>query len=210
MLVIGLTGGIGSGKSTVAKLFAEKGITIIDTDQLARHFTMPGQDALYAIVRKFGESILLADKTLDRAQLRRYIFTDPAKRQWLEELLHPLIRAETKRLIESAQSPYTIVVIPLLFETKPNPLINRILVVDATEAQQLARAMLRDGLSEEDVQRIVHTQVSRRYRLDAADDIIINNGDFKQLSQQVDELHSYYLEFIIDRHGNIDKKGGET
>src|SRR5579862_1370806 len=101
MLVIGLTGGIGSGKSTVAKLFAEKGITVIDTDQLARHFTLPGQPALQAIVTKFGESILLPDKTLDRAQLRHYIFADPAKRQWLEELLHPLIRAETKRLIES-------------------------------------------------------------------------------------------------------------
>lgn len=194
MLVIGLTGGIGSGKSTVAKLFAEKGITVIDTDQLARHFTMPGQDALYAIIQKFGESILLPDKNLDRAQLRHVIFSDPAKRQWLEELLHPLIRAETKRLIESAKSSYCIVVIPLLFETKPNPLINRTLVVDATEAQQIARAMLRDGLSEEDIQGIIRTQVTRRVRLDAADDIIINDGSLEQLSQQVDELHRYYLE----------------
>ena len=196
MLVIGLTGGIGSGKSTVAKLFAEKGITVIDTDQLARQFTMPGQDALYAIIQKFGESILLPDKTLDRAQLRNVIFSNPTKRQWLEELLHPLIRAETKRLIESARLPYCIVVIPLLFETKPNPLINRTLVVDATEAQQIARAKLRDNLSEEEIQRIIRTQVARRVRLDAADDIIINDESLEKLSQQVDELHHYYLEIV--------------
>lgn len=193
MLVVGLTGGIGSGKSTVAKLFAEKGITVIDTDQLARDLTLPGQPALNKIVAEFGKNILLPDKTLNRAELRQQIFTDPAKRRWLEELLHPLIRAETKRLIESAKSPYCIVVIPLLFETKPNPLINRILVVDATEEQQITRAKTRDRLTEKEIQAIIHTQVARQHRLDNADDIILNDGDLKHLIPQVEKLHLYYL-----------------
>lgn len=193
MLVVGLTGGIGSGKSTVAKLFAEKGVTVIDTDQLARDLTLSGQPALNKIVAEFGKNILLSDKTLNRAALRQQVFTDPSKRRWLEELLHPLIRAETKRLIESAKSPYCIVVIPLLFETKPNPLINRILVVDATEEQQITRAKTRDRLSEKEIQAIIHTQVARQHRLDNANDIILNDGDLKHLIPQIEKLHLYYL-----------------
>ncbi len=193
MLIVGLTGGIGSGKSTVAKLFAEKGITVIDTDQLARDLTLPGQTALNKIIAEFGKNILLPDQTLNRAQLRQQIFTDPSKRRWLEDLLHPLIRAETKRLIESAKSPYCIVVIPLLFETQANPLINRTLVVDATEEQQIKRAKTRDHLSEKEIQAVINTQVTRQHRLNNTDDIISNNGELKDLIDQVEKLHIGYL-----------------
>lgn len=192
MLVIGLTGGIGSGKSTVARLFAEKGVTIIDTDQLARDITLPGQEALAKIIEKFGKGILLPDKTLDRSQLRKIVFTDLHKRQWLEQLLHPLIRAETQRRIESATSPYCMVVIPLLLETKPNPLVKRILVVDLPEEQQLLRAHLRDQLPEKEISAIMRSQVTREQRLAAADDVIDNHGTLAELIPQVEKLHQSY------------------
>jgi len=195
MLVIGLTGGIGSGKSTVANLFAEKSITVIDTDQLARDVTLPGQAALHKIVEKFGEGILLPDKTLNRAQLRKIIFADPHKRRWLEKLLHPLIRTEMQQLIAATKSPYCIVVIPLLLETEPNPLIKRILVVDALEEQQIWRAKMRDNLSEGEIKAIIYTQVTREQRLAAADDIIYNNGTLEELALQVEKLHQLYQAF---------------
>lgn len=194
MLVVGLTGGIGSGKSTVAKLFEERGITVVDTDQLARELTLPGKPALNEIVAKLGEEILLNDKTLDRAQLRKRIFLDSSLRSWLEGLLHPLIRAETKRLLDMAQSRYSIVVIPLLFEAKSNPLINRILVVDALEEQQVQRAKLRDRLSEKEIQAIMNTQVTRQQRLEKADDVILNDGMLEHLIPQVEKLHLFYLQ----------------
>lgn len=194
MLVVGLTGGIGSGKTTVAKLFAEQGVAVIDTDQLARELTLPGQLALNVIVEKLGENILLADKTLDRTQLRHKIFLDASLRSWLEGILHPLIRAETKRLLEMSESAYSIVMIPLLMETKPNPLINRVLVVDATEEQQISRAKVRDKLSEKDIQVIMDTQVSRQQRLEKADDIILNDGELKHLIPQIEKLHVQYLQ----------------
>lgn len=193
MLVIGLTGGIGSGKSTVANLFAEKGITVIDTDQLARDITLPGQAALHKIVEKFGAGILLPDKTLNRAQLRKVIFADPHKRRWLEKLLHPLIRAEMQQLIAVATPPYCVVVIPLLLETAPNPLIKRILVVDAPEEQQIQRAKRRDKLSEEEIKAIINTQVTREIRLATADDIIYNDKTREQLFSQIEKLHQAYL-----------------
>lgn len=199
MLVIGLTGGIGSGKTTVAKLFEEKNITVIDTDQLSRELTRPDQPALKLIIEKFGESILLADKTLDRAQLRQKIFLDPSSRVWLEELLHPLIRAETKRLLQLSRSPYAIVVIPLLMETKPNPLINRVLVVDSPEELQISRAKIRDRLLEKNIRDIMDTQVSRKHRLENADDIIVNDGDLGHLIPQVERLHLQYLQMAEDQ-----------
>jgi dephospho-CoA kinase len=193
MLVIGLTGGIGSGKSTVAELFSAKGITIIDTDQLARHITLPDQPAFKKIVAKWGQSILLPDHTLDRAQLRKIIFANPAKRRWLEQLLHPLIRSAMEHLIKVAKPPYCIAVVPLLLETKPNPLIKRILVVDITEEKQTARTQTRDKASIQDIQAILATQVSRAQRLAAADDIIYNNNTLEELIPQVDRLHQFYL-----------------
>lgn len=193
MLVIGLTGGIGSGKSTVAELFKKKGVTIIDTDQLARDAIQTNQSAFKKIIEKFGSAILLKDNTLNRAELRKIVFKNPEKRLWLEQLLHPLIRAEMQRQIESATSNYCIAVIPLLIETMPNPLINRILVVDTSETQQLQRAGMRDQLSEADIAAIIKSQVSREKRLAAAEDVIHNNGTVEELMPQVEKYHQLYV-----------------
>lgn len=193
MLLIGLTGGIGSGKSTVAALFAAKGIKIIDTDQLARDVIQPNSNALKQIVEKFGPEILLKNGNLDRLAVRKKVFANSDDRVWLEKLLHPLIRAEIKNQIEHATSPYCIVVIPLLLETEPNPLINRILIVDALEAQQIQRAKKRDNLTTDDILAVMKTQVSRKQRLEKANDIIYNDGEIAGLATQVEKLHQFYF-----------------
>ena len=193
MLVIGLTGGIGSGKTTVARLFAEKNVPIIDTDQLARDLTQPESSALQEIVRLFGHDILLPNGALNRSKLRSIVFSDKNKRTQLEQVLHPLIRYETLRQIESAKSPYCIVVIPLLFETEANPLIQRVLVVDTPEELQLSRTIKRDHVSEQEVTAILNAQVSREKRLSLANDIIRNDGVFEDLVPEVEKLHQRYL-----------------
>lgn len=192
MLVIGLTGGIGSGKSTVARLFQEKGIAIIDTDLLARKVVQPTAAAFNAIVEKFGRQLILPDGTLNRNELRNLVFTDEKNRIWLEQLLHPLIYAEMQRHIADATSSYCIAVIPLLLETGSHPLINRILVVDATEEEQIQRATSRDHLPEEEIKAILAAQINRQARLAAADDIIINHS-MNDLPMQVEKLHQFYL-----------------
>lgn len=192
MLVIGLTGGIGSGKSTVAQLFAEKGITVIDSDQLARDVTQPGKPALNEIQEHFGSGLINENGSLNRTTLRKIIFGNDNERVWLEQLLHPLIRAEMKKQIEKSTSNYCIVVIPLLFETTPNPLINRILVVDTHEKEQINRVLKRDSSSPEEIQLILKSQVSRAKRLEFADDIIENTGSISELIPQVNRLHHYY------------------
>ena len=193
MLVIGLTGGIGSGKTTVANLFADLGVDVIDTDQLSRDVTKSGQGALKKISEHFGPKILQSNGSLDRTALRKIIFTDDNARRWLEELLHPLIRAEMKRQIDSSTSTYCIVVIPLLIETKPNSLIDRILVVDTSEDLQLERTKKRDNSSEKEVAAILNTQVNREKRLAAAHDIIENHGSLDDLVSQVKKLHEFYM-----------------
>jgi len=195
--VLGLTGGIGSGKTTVAALFSKRGIPIIDTDQLAREITEPGQPALKEIVDHFGVKILEQDHTLNRSKLRKIIFENPTERQWLEKLLHPLIRAQMQEKIQQYSSPYCIVVIPLLFETTPNPLIKRVLVVDASPLQQVERTIARDQVSREHVEAILKTQLSREEKLKKADDIIYNDGDLKHLETQVEKLHKMYCDNIV-------------
>jgi dephospho-CoA kinase len=195
-LVVGLTGGIGSGKSTVADLFHSLGVTVIDTDQLARDVVEPHTAAFDTIVKRFGETVVSAQGGLNRKALREMIFADPLARKWLEELLHPLIRAEMARQVTAATSPYCIAVIPLLFETTPNPLINRILVVDAKEDLQIKRATDRDKESAPKIEAILANQASRDTRLQGADDVIYNDKHLADLIPQVEKLHELYLSLV--------------
>jgi len=194
MLRIGLTGGIGSGKSSVAALFADLGVPIIDMDVLAREVVMPGQPALQEIKKIFGVQICNDDGELNRRELRDIIFADPDKRKQLEDIVHPRIRERAKNLIDELGTPYCIIVIPLLFETGRQDTIDRILVVDTSIENQLQRTMQRDNISEDYVQNIIATQVDRQTRLDQADDVINNTGDIIRLKDQVNRLHQRYLE----------------
>lgn len=193
MLVVGLTGGIGAGKTLVASLFAKHGIPIIDADVIARELTQPKQPALLAIVQHFKEQLLLTDGTLDRAKLRKIIFNDPKQRHWLESLLHPLIRDEMVQQIKQVKMSYCIAIIPLLFEVEFYSFINRILVVDATENLQIERVLKRDNISKTELDAILKTQANRLDRVARAQDLITNNGSLEALNEQVEKLHEKYL-----------------
>jgi dephospho-CoA kinase len=192
MLVIGLTGGIGSGKSTVADLFADLGVPIIDADAKAREVTQPDKPAFLNIVKHFGDDILLSNGTLDRAKLRNIIFSDSKERLWLENLLHPLIREEMQHEINHLTGPYCIAVIPLLLEVEFYSFINRILVVDASLDAQIVRVMTRDKMNKLAVEAILKTQATRVDRKARAQDIIINDGTLADLIPQVEKLHEKY------------------
>ena len=194
-LVVGVTGGIGSGKSTAARLFAECGAGLVDTDEIALRLTQPGQPAVAEIARRFGPEYLTPAGALDRQRMRSHVFSDPGAKAQLEAILHPLIRMQVAEQVRASDAPYVLVLIPLLVETGGYPtLVQRVLVVDADEAVQIARTMARSALSEEQVRGIMRTQASREQRLAAADDIIDNNGDLEQLRLQVQALHARYLE----------------
>lgn len=193
-LVIGLTGGIGSGKSTVADCFSDLGVPVIDTDILARELVEPGQPALAEIIKAFGEECLSADGSLDRDYLREQVFSDPGLRKKLEAILHPAIRNLVRERIEAVSTPYCITVIPLLLETRQTDLVDRVLVVDAEESSQLDRVMARDQLSKAAVTAIMHTQTDRETRLAAADDIILNDSSLESLKDKVQTLHTRYME----------------
>ncbi|MDA8561997.1 dephospho-CoA kinase [Gammaproteobacteria bacterium] len=193
MLTIGLTGGIGSGKSTVAELFKSKNINIIDTDQIAKDITQINTKAYNEIVKKFGSEVLTTEKNLNRIKLRKLIFTNLSNKIWIEKLLHPIIRNETIKQIKLTKSKYCIIVIPLLIETLPNTLIDRILVVDATEQQQINRAILRDKQSDIDINNIIKNQVTRAERIKFADEVITNTGSTSDLINKVDSLHKFYI-----------------
>lgn len=194
--VVGLTGGIGSGKTAVAEAFAALGIEIVDTDALAHRLSAPGQPGLAAIRTAFGQSMLTANGELDRAALRRRVFTDAAARERLESILHPLIRAEAERDIRAWSGAYGLVVVPLLIERGGlRSIIDRILVVDCPEEEQVRRVVRRSGLAPEEVRAIMATQVTRGERLAAADDIIDNGGDSSSIAHQVRALDRRYREF---------------
>lgn len=194
MLVVGLTGGVGSGKSTVATLFAKHGVPIIDADVVAREVTAPDTQDFAKIVKHFGAGIVLPDGTLNRGQLRQLIFKDPKQRLWLEKLLHPSIRTEMQKKLNEINAPYCIAVIPLLLEVEFYYFINRILVVDAPEAEQIRRVMQRDSATKSDVEAILDSQASRIDRRSKAHDIITNDGKLEDLNAQVDKLHETYTQ----------------
>lgn len=192
-LVIGLTGGIASGKTAITQLFAKRGAPILDTDEFAKALCQPGEGVFDAIVERYGNNIL-KDGLLDRAQLRNIIFNEPEEKQWLEALLHPLIRDKVKQEIQKIHFPYCIVAIPLLTENYPYPLIDRVLVIDCSEEIQLKRLIQRDSISLELAKKILLNQASRQNRLAIANDIIENEGSLEELEQKVEALHQFYLQ----------------
>jgi len=193
-LVIGLTGGIGSGKSTVAAEFSKLGVPVIDTDRLARELVAPGQPGLQEIVAHFGPRALGNHGELDRDYLRTRIFSDSSDKQTLEAILHPRIRQRVREWLATITSPYCIVVIPLLLETSQTDLVDRILVVDAPENEQLKRVAARDGLSHNAISGIMAAQADRKTRLSAADDIIANDADHDALVERIRELHLQFMD----------------
>lgn len=191
--ILGLTGGIGSGKSAAAEHFSALGVHMVDADHAARWVVEPGRPALTKIVDRFGETMLLPDGQLNRAALRERIFTSEEERRWLEQLLHPLIGEEIVANLARAESPYAILVSPLLVESGQYRLTQRVLVVDTPEHLQLERTMRRDQVSEEQVRAILKAQAAREDRLKHAHDVLLNDGDLSHLHQQVERLHQFYL-----------------
>ena len=192
-MLVGLTGGIGSGKSAAADRFVTLGITIVDADLASRAVVEPGQPALAQIVEHFGSQILQHHGSLDRTALRHLVFADYKQRQWLQSLLHPLISAYTKTQIEVATSAYVLLVNPLLIESRQHLWCDRVLVIDVPEALQVSRTMDRDDNTREQVDNIMRAQASRAQRLEAADDVISNDQDLAHLHSQVDQQHIKYL-----------------
>jgi len=193
-LVVGLTGGIGSGKSAAAEEFGRLGATVVDTDAIAHELTQSGGAAIGEIRRRFGSAYVEPTGAMDRAKMRALVFRDPAAKRKLEQLLHPMIRAESERRIAAASGPYVIHVVPLLVESAEyRQRVARVLVVDCPEAVQVERVRRRSSLSEEEVRRIIGAQIKSEVRLTAADDVIDNAGTLDALHKQVRELHVRYL-----------------
>jgi dephospho-CoA kinase len=191
---VGLTGGIGSGKSAAATLFGKLGAAIVDTDEISHQLTAPGGAALPALKRQFGPTSISADGGLDRAHMRGLVFHDAAAREKLEAILHPLIRQRTRDGIVAARAPYVIVVVPLLFETGSYlDIVKRVVVVDCEEDTQVRRVVARSGIATDEVRRIMAAQLPRSERLKRADDVLDNNGSLDALKPQVARLHDRYL-----------------
>jgi dephospho-CoA kinase len=194
-LVVGLTGGIGSGKSAAAEEFGRLGATVVDTDAIAHELTQAGGGAMPEVRRLFGDDFVDGHGAMDRARMRALAFRDPAARRRLEALLHPLIRAESERRIATAGGAYVIHVVPLLVESRDyRRRVSRVLVVDCPEDLQMARVRQRSSLADDEIQRIIRSQASREERLAAADDVIDNSGTLDALHKQVRALHARYLE----------------
>jgi dephospho-CoA kinase len=199
---VGLTGGIGSGKSTVARAFEAHGVEVIDADALAHRLTATGGAALPAIRAAFGTEVIDESGALDRARMRRLAFADVGARKRLEAILHPMIRAETERLARCARSRYVVLMIPLLVESgEPRARCDRVLVVDCPEEEQIRRVTARSGLPRAEVEAIMATQASRADRLAAADDVVDNAGDPETIGPQVEALHRRYLELAARSAG---------
>ena len=192
MLKIGLTGGIGCGKSTVCHLFSELGVPIIDADQIAHALVEPGKPALIALGNNFGPQILHADGSLNRASLRDLVFSQPEQRLRLNAIMHPLVYAQIEQEINKLAQPYCIIAVPLLLETEQAQRVDRVLVIDCDKTTQIQRVKLRDQLKTEQIQAIIDSQMPRSQRLNLADDIIDNSTTSDQLAEQVKRLHNSY------------------
>jgi dephospho-CoA kinase len=191
--IVGITGGIGSGKSAVSDRFNKLGIAIVDADLASRVVVEPGKPALDSIKDHFGGDIILGDGNMNRALMREIVFKDPTEKTWLEQLLHPLIDDEIETDLKSSTTAYAILVSPLLIEINQIRFTHRVLVVDAPPEVQIQRTMNRDNNSEEQVRAIINSQTSREVRLEHADDVIVNDGNFAKLDEEVDSLHRKYL-----------------
>lgn len=201
-LCIGLTGGIGSGKTSAAEIFRELGAAVVDTDEIAHALTRAGGAAVDAIRKAFGDDYVDADGALDRRKMRATVFSDAAARRKLEEILHPLIREQAGLRIAAAPGPYVVLVVPLLLETGAyRRLVSRVLVVDCEEALQIARAAARSGLAADEVRAIMAAQMPRALRLAAADDVIRNDGDMAGLRRQAEALHAKYVTLASEGAG---------
>lgn len=193
---VGLTGGIGCGKTTVANLFGELGVSLIDTDEIAHALTAAGGAAMPAVLAEFGAAFASPDGALDRARMRQLVFTDPTAKARLEAILHPRISAAALAAAAVATGPYLMYVVPLLVESGTwKSRVTRVLAIDCPEALQIARVMARNGLSEQQVRDIMANQATRRQRLEAADDVLSNDGDLAALRPQVTRLHGIYMAF---------------
>ena len=193
MLVVALTGGIGSGKSAVSRHLESLGVPVIDADRLAHRLVEPGSPALVEIQAAFGEHLVDGAGRLDRSALRLIVFDNPSERRRLEAILHPRIRREMEAWLTRQRAPYAVLVIPLLFETGQNTLADRVLVVDCDPARQIERVIRRDGLSESQIRQILDAQVDRKTRLHGADDVIVNNGSLEDLIAATEAMHRRYL-----------------
>ena len=198
--VVGLTGGVGSGKSTVADLFVELGAALVDTDAIAHELTGPKGAAIPALISAFGPAVLNAAGALDRVQMRQRVFADAKAREVLESILHPMIRALSAQRCQSADAPYVILAVPLLVESASyRERCDRVLVVDCPETQQIDRVMARNGLSVDEVKAIMAAQATRAQRLAVADDMVSNKTDLASLKTQVLSLHQKYLKYLVQK-----------
>ena len=198
-LLIGLTGGIASGKSAVAQRFMDLGVPVIDADVAARAVVAPGKPGFEQVISRFGPGVVAANGELDRRALRELVFSDPGSRRDLEVILHPLIRADMDRSVAAAVGPYIVMVIPLLTEGGSRDRVDRVLVVDVDEALQLQRVIARDGCSLGEAQAIMASQAPRSARLAVADDVLANSGTVTELRHAVDKLHQHYLRLAAAR-----------
>lgn len=204
MYIVAITGGIGSGKTTIANQFAELGIDIVDADVIAREVVEPGTPALAAIAAQFGPEMLDPQGQLDRRRLRERVFSDPDAKAWLDGLLHPLIRQEMLRQCANARSPYCLLVVPLLIENRLTQLANRVLVIDVDEATQIERTCRRDGVSRAQAKAILAAQASRAERLAAADDVLDNQNDAAEtIKRRILALHETYMAFASQQASQV-------
>ncbi len=193
MLRIGLTGGIGTGKSSAAAMFAKRGVPVIDADEIAGQLVAPGQPAYDQVVRFFGKEIVSDDGSIDRARLRRRVFDEPRLRHELEAIVHPRVRQQIQRQVRALSAPYCVLVIPLLLEANQQDLVDRVVVIDTGEDAQVQRVAARSSLTEPEIRKIIAAQIGRDARLRYAHEVITNDGDLEQLEEQVERLHQRYL-----------------